>query len=687
MELKYKVSAIIPAYNEENTIGQVVATLKRVPGIQEIIVVSDGSRDATAEVARAQGAQVIELKENKGKGTAMMVGARRAKGDILLFLDADLEGLTAHHVLSLLSPLWEGRADMSIGIFHQGRFFTDLAQKLAPHLSGQRAIFRDLFLSMDIEESRFEIELWLTSEARARGWRVEKVPLSNMTHVVKEEKRGLRRGVRDRVGMYRDILRFLFRSWKKKIRTKPLILVVLLFSVPFLSREISVVRRASASQFPLREWEWPAGEGRFLIIAPHPDDESLGVGGLISSARKRGYPVKVVFMTNGDGFLRGVKKWKGYLPTSPEDFLQYGQLRQQEALEALSVLGVPPQDIIFLGYPDGGLAPIWFNYWGQIPYTAVYTRKSEVPYPLSYRYRQPYTASNLLANLEEIIETWQPTDIFVTDTSDSHPDHWASGAFLQVALSSVQARHPEYRPRLYTYIIHSGAWQTIPVMEPQRKILLPPNYFLSRDIQWYEFLLSSDILDKKKRAIAAHKSQHLVMSAFLHNFERPNEIFISCPVQRIKRASFYGYWPQETRIKALPPSKALLKRIERGGLKEARILQEESNLRIRLDTYGHKGLKVHYWICLYIFSPQGDEVRRFILRFDQERPRADMLLCPRDYDGNAIKVKRDGESWEIFLPRVIKEGDAFIMFSASAAWGKINMDRIPWCLLHLEGEG
>mgnify|MGYP001415364370 FL=1 len=62
------VSAIIPAYNEEKTIGGVLRTIKSVSLITEIIVISDGSTDGTAQIARNYGAHVIELSENIGKG-------------------------------------------------------------------------------------------------------------------------------------------------------------------------------------------------------------------------------------------------------------------------------------------------------------------------------------------------------------------------------------------------------------------------------------------------------------------------------------------------------------------------------------------------------------------------------------------------------------------------------------------
>lgn len=229
------VSAIIPAYNEEATVGKVIDTLKEVANIAEIIVVNDGSEDATTAVACQHGAQVIEIGNNSGKGAAMTAGARQAKEDILLFLDADLEGLKTDHVEALIAPLMVDDADMTVGVFSKGRSFTDLAQVVAPQLSGQRAIRKELFLSVGAEKSRFEVEILLTSEAHSRGWRVDKVLLTNMTHIIKEEKRGLYRGVVARMGMYKDIVGFFWRWTRKKIKNDSVavLLIVVLFNSMF----------------------------------------------------------------------------------------------------------------------------------------------------------------------------------------------------------------------------------------------------------------------------------------------------------------------------------------------------------------------------------------------------------------------------------------------------------------------
>lgn len=203
------VAAIIPAYNEEETVGKVIDTVRRVPEVDEIIVISDGSTDATAEVARRHGATVIALEHNLGKGGAMKVGLDRADADVFIFLDADLVGLEPAHVSALLAPVLSGEAGMSIGLFDGGRVATDLAQVVAPYLSGQRAVHRDVLLGVSgLEMARFGVEMALTRHIKEHHIPVAHVTLPNLTHRTKEEKLGILRGFLARLKMYWEILRF-----------------------------------------------------------------------------------------------------------------------------------------------------------------------------------------------------------------------------------------------------------------------------------------------------------------------------------------------------------------------------------------------------------------------------------------------------------------------------------------------
>lgn len=203
------IAAIIPAYNEEKYLGAVLSVLRSVQYLSEIIVVNDGSVDKTSEVARSFGVRVIDLPNNQGKGAAMRQGVLHTTAPIILFLDADLIGLQSSHISDLLLPVIQNYADMTLGIFHSGRPVTDIAQKLTPFLTGQRAVKRWILDTLTEEDwlSGFGIEVTLTRAAKKLNIRMLEIPLLNVTHAMKEEKMGIMRGVAARAKMYWEIAR------------------------------------------------------------------------------------------------------------------------------------------------------------------------------------------------------------------------------------------------------------------------------------------------------------------------------------------------------------------------------------------------------------------------------------------------------------------------------------------------
>lgn len=206
-----KSAAIIPAYNEAPRIARILQVVTTLPELGEVLVVDDGSSDDTAAVsARADGVRVIRLDTNVGKGGAMAAGVAATDASVLLFLDADLIGLTQRHAHDILSPVLSGDVDMSVGVFRGGRACTDLAQVLVPFISGQRALIRDVFTTLPSPELRRSgIEAHLTRHARVRKYRVRHVVLEGVTHAMKEEKLGLARGAAARLRMYFEIARVL----------------------------------------------------------------------------------------------------------------------------------------------------------------------------------------------------------------------------------------------------------------------------------------------------------------------------------------------------------------------------------------------------------------------------------------------------------------------------------------------
>ena len=214
-----KVTTVIPAYNEEERIASVLEAVTRARLVNDIVVVSDGSADNTVGVAEQfDTVRVIELPQNMGKGAAMAAGVKETKADIILFLDADLHGLTSAHVDALVLPVLGG-SDMSIGIFKNGKFWTDTAQKIAPFISGQRAVKRELLERVPwLNECRMGAEVTINQIAKKYKMKIRRVTLNGVTPPPKERKWGLVKGTAGRAKMYAEIGKAYVKNRKRLSR-------------------------------------------------------------------------------------------------------------------------------------------------------------------------------------------------------------------------------------------------------------------------------------------------------------------------------------------------------------------------------------------------------------------------------------------------------------------------------------
>src|SRR6476660_9396513 len=101
---------------------------------------------------------------------------------------------------------------------------------------------------------------------------------------------------------------------------------------------------------------------RLLVVAPHPDDETLAAGGLIHRVVSSGGSVRVVWLTSGDAFAEGVETKNKFKDPRPRDYRSYGTLREGEARNALTMLGLDRKALTFLGFPDEGLCLLASKY-------------------------------------------------------------------------------------------------------------------------------------------------------------------------------------------------------------------------------------------------------------------------------------------------------------------------------------
>ena len=201
-----QVAVVIPAYNEADRVGATVTAARTLPGVDVVVVVDDGSRDATAVVAGKAGARALRYARNHGKAMAMMVGARevaeldrrRPAGGgprHLLFLDADL-GATAGGAGPLIEPVAAGEADMTVAVFATRvrlgghGFVVRLAGSgirratgwaPAQPLNGQRCLTRAAFEAARPLARGFGVETAMTIDLMRRGMRVVEVEVE-MAH-------------------------------------------------------------------------------------------------------------------------------------------------------------------------------------------------------------------------------------------------------------------------------------------------------------------------------------------------------------------------------------------------------------------------------------------------------------------------------------------------------------------------
>lgn len=133
------ISVIIPAYNEERTIASTVEIVRSWKKASEVIVVDDGSTDQTRRAISqfVKSTIILHEKANHGKGYAMAKGIEKAKGEVLLFMDGDLLGLTHKDLDDLVAPILSAKADMAVGNYEKGK-----PTERFKILSGERAVLK-----------------------------------------------------------------------------------------------------------------------------------------------------------------------------------------------------------------------------------------------------------------------------------------------------------------------------------------------------------------------------------------------------------------------------------------------------------------------------------------------------------------------------------------------------------------
>ncbi len=262
---------------------------------------------------------------------------------------------------------------------------------------------------------------------------------------------------------------------------------------------------------------------RLLVVAPHPDDEVLGAGGLIQRVRDLGGRVSVANLTSGDGYVDGVELETAKPKPLPRDFVDYGELRIREAVRAMGTIAIPPKRLAFLGFPDSGLAALLSRHWSsKNPYVSPYTGDDRPPYPQSLNPRARYSGVALEREISLLVASLDPDWIAVTAPWDVHPDHCAAFTFVLRALGRLAATDPGIaHVKILAYTVHRPDWPVAPEGHPLR----PPPHVDPGAGAWRALELSSEELEGKGRAIEQYASQMDIMAVVFRAFVRSNEMF------------------------------------------------------------------------------------------------------------------------------------------------------------------
>ena len=278
----------------------------------------------------------------------------------------------------------------------------------------------------------------------------------------------------------------------------------------------------SGEELPLLRPILPADS--VLVVAPHPDVESLCCGGLIHAARLAGAHVAVVWITNGDAFRWSAMVAERKLHPRTGNYREFAALRAGEARSAAAALGLEPDSLFFLGYPDRGLLPLLLDhYYPNTPWRSKFTGANSVVYDGAVDPGAEYDGVDLERDFQRVLDQVKPTLVLAPSPQDTHPDHRGAGILAWRALSTRGELD-----NIRFWIVHGGrGWPKPRAYRPE----LPPT-IAPRGIgmRWERVPLDADALGAKLSAIRAHHSQFAVMGRVMESHVRADELFSRTPI-------------------------------------------------------------------------------------------------------------------------------------------------------------
>ncbi len=280
----------------------------------------------------------------------------------------------------------------------------------------------------------------------------------------------------------------------------------------------------------VRQMQVPGDNDTILLIAAHPDDESLSAAGYLREAIRNHARVFVAIVTNGEASLIAETLSQRTVLLTSSYYVQEGNARRQESLRALDSLGIASDHVYFLGYPTRGLRNLLFQNWPlTAPFRSKYTHATRPAFDGSYDPQAVYAGQSVVADLVRIIQDVRPTVILTHSRYDENEDHQAVYYFVQKAFAQAAAQQHALSAtstQEYYFLVHYRQY-SFPGVASFRYALMPPADFAGGNATWYDFELSSDDFDAKRSAMREYKTQFInpYLKLLLDSFIKKNELF------------------------------------------------------------------------------------------------------------------------------------------------------------------
>jgi LmbE family N-acetylglucosaminyl deacetylase len=302
---------------------------------------------------------------------------------------------------------------------------------------------------------------------------------------------------------------------------------------------------------PTVEQKLEVGHGeRLLILAPHPDDESLSAAGLAKRVLENNGSVRSVVVTSGDAYVGAVILETGKRNPTAADYLDFGIKRLQESEHAAQLLGDGKIHLDLLGFSDGVIYDALISHWRRHwPWRSDYTGFDHVPYSEAEDRGRAQDGQDIRDQLLAILRETQPTLIAFPDVMENDSDHAALGMFTLLTVHEWMLQQPTVpAPRLLAYLIHwQNGWPTgsnwgHAADWRNQPMHLPADLPLRGHTQVC-LALTPQETDLKQAVMAEYHSQQQIMADFLSSFVRSSECFTQLkPHDTLKIEGVLEHW-------------------------------------------------------------------------------------------------------------------------------------------------